>query len=315
MTKIEWTDRTWNPWWGCDRIAPECDHCYAAVFASRSLHSAHAGVAAKGEWTGAITRGSPSVWQAPRNWFPGTRVFTCSMSDFWHERVPLEWLDEALDVIGATPHLTYQILTKRPGNVARKLAMLKRRLPDNVWLGATIGHRQSLPLLKPLCRIDAAIRFVSVEPLLTPMVPGLDLSGVAWVIGGGESGRSARPCDPNWMRSVRDLCGERGVAFFLKQWGLWANNPTPPEHEFDPAAKGGATLDGRLWREFPSVHEASRPASGSQVIEVDGRRIYINPPRPPSYTGPREEFINSPRAEALYDIAQLQRTRNRKPGR
>jgi protein gp37 len=251
VTKIEWTDRTWNPWWGCTKIAPECDHCYAATFASRALHTAHAGVAEGGEWTGEITRGSPSVWQAPFKFPAGSLVFACSMSDFWHERVPLQWLDEALDVIEVTPDLTYQILSKRPGNIARKLSDLNRRLPDNVWLGATIGHSKSLPLLKPLRRIEATVRFLSVEPLLVSVVPGLDLDGIGWVIGGGESGRNARPCDPDWMRAVRDLCGENAVPFFLKQWGTWESNPTPPEQELDPDAKGGASLDGRLWREFP----------------------------------------------------------------
>ena len=170
-TKIEWTDHTWNPWWGCEKIAPECDNCYAAVFASRALHSAHAGVAAKGEWTGEITRGADSVWRAAHNWQSGARVFTCSMSDFWHERVPLEWLDEALDVIAATPRLIYQILTKRPGNISRRLTALNRRLPANVWIGASVGHPQSLPLLKPLRAVEASVRFLSVEPLLGPLVP------------------------------------------------------------------------------------------------------------------------------------------------
>jgi protein gp37 len=251
VTKIEWTDRTWNPWWGCDKIALECDECYAAVLASRNLHPIHAGVAIKGEWTGEITQATPTVWKAPHNWPSGSRVFTCSMSDFWHERVPLEWLDEALAVMEATPHLIYQILTKRPGNAPRKLAALNRRLPANVWAGATIGHPQSLPLLKPLLRLDASVRFLSVEPLLAPLVPGLDLAGIGWVIAGGESGRNARSCDPEWVRAVRDLCVAGGVAFFMKQWGVWPNNPTPRENELDPKAKGGATLDGRLWREFP----------------------------------------------------------------
>jgi protein gp37 len=254
MTKIEWTDESWNPWWGCDKVAPECDHCYAATDASRGLHAVHQGTAIKGDWTGLITRGSPTTWAKPRKLKPGTRVFTCSMSDFWHERAPLTWLAEALDIIEATPHLTYQVLTKRPGNIARKLAALNRRLPPNVWAGATIGDPKSLPLLKPLRRIDASIRFLSVEPLLAPMVPGLDLDGIGWVIAGGESGNHARPCNPDWVRAVRDLCVAHRVPFFLKQWGTWSNNPTPREQELDPRAKGGATLDGRLWRQFPATN-------------------------------------------------------------
>ena len=259
-TKIEWTDRTWNPWWGCGEISPECgefgggparSRCYAAVFAGRELHAVHAGTAVAGQWTGKITRSGANVWHAPFTWPAGSRVFTCSMSDFWHEDVPLPWLGEALDVIERTPHLTYQVLSKRPGNIARRLAGLKRALPHNVWLGATVGHAKSLPMLKPLLRVDATLRFLSCEPLLTPLMPRLDLSGIGWVIGGGQSGHNAATCDPNWMRDLRDLCVASRVPFFLKQWGTWASNPTPPDQELDPKAKGGATLDGRLWREFP----------------------------------------------------------------
>jgi protein gp37 len=109
--------------------------------------------------------------------------------------------------------------------------------------------------LEALLRIPAPKRFLSCEALLAPLVPGLDLAGIHWVIGGGESPSpfhpNARPCHPDWMRALRDLCVDRGVAFFLKQWGIWANNPTPRDQELDPKAKGGATLDGRLWREFP----------------------------------------------------------------
>jgi len=152
------------------------------------MHANHRGVAVKGEWTGLVTRGSAAVWNAPYNYPSGTFCFTCSMSDFWFEGVPLEWLAEALDVIEATPRVIYMILSKRPALATRRLAMLKRRLPANVWAGATIGHPQSLPLLKPLLRIEAPVHFLSVEPLLAPMVPGLDLTGIDWVIGGGESG-------------------------------------------------------------------------------------------------------------------------------
>jgi protein gp37 len=178
------------------------------------------------------------------------------MSDFWHEAVPPEWQDEALDMIEATRARgnIYQILTKRPAMAIRRLALLKRRLPPNVWAGATVGHPKSLPLLKPLRRIAATKHFLSVEPLLAPMIPGLDLTDIDMVIGGGESpgaGHPARPCDPDWMRALRDFCVAKGVPFFLKQWGLWENNPTPEGEELDLDAKGGATLDGRLWREFP----------------------------------------------------------------
>src|SRR5690348_15981011 len=118
------------------------------------------------------------------------------MSDFWHESVPLEWLAAALDVIEATPHLIYQILIKRPANALRKLDDLNRKLPRNVWFGVTIGDPQSLPLLKPLRRIDAMLKFLSVEPLLAPVASRLVLDDIGWVICGGQSGRGARPCNP-----------------------------------------------------------------------------------------------------------------------
>jgi protein gp37 len=267
MTKIEWTDYTWNPWWGCSEIAPECGQhdggegfCYAAVFAGRGIPKGdddqpmHAGVAQAGKWTGKITRSGDAVWQAPFKWRSG-RVFASSMTDFWHEGVPLPWLDETLDVMDRTPRLTYQILSKRPGNIARRLADLKRRLPANVWLGATIGHAKSLPLLKPLLRIDATLRLLSCEPLLTGL-PDLKLDGIGWLIGGGQSGWQAAYCDPAWMRGLRDLCIVSSVPFFLKQWGTWESNPTPREQEMaTPKTKGGATLDGRLWRQFPESRD------------------------------------------------------------
>jgi len=260
-SKIEWTDRTWNPWWGCTEIAPECGAnapggghglCYAAVFASRTLHQVHAGVAKGGKWTGRFTRSGKMVWDAPFKWPAGSLVFTCSMSDFWHEGVPLEWLNDALDIIERTPHLTYQVLSKRPGNIARRLRALKRALPKNVWIGATIGHTRSLPLLKALIRVDATLRFLSCEPLLNDIAPRLSLDGIGWVIGGGQSGRNTAICNPDWMRGLRDRCFEAEVLFFLKQWGNWPSNPAQRSEELDPNAKGGATLDGRLWRDFPA---------------------------------------------------------------
>lgn len=270
MTEISWTDRTWNPWWGCSEIAPECGQhaptgghglCYAAVFASRGLQAQHTGIAHAGKWTGVITRSTPAVWAAPFRWPAGSLVFTCSMSDFWHEDVPLAMLDEALDVIDRTPGLTYQILSKRPGNAQRRLDALKRRLPSNVWVGATIGHERSLPLLKPLRRLEATLRFLSCEPLLTAL-PGLTLDGIGWVIAGGQSGPDSVPTDPIWVRAIRDQCVAAGVPFHFKQWGSWHADalrhtdvagrcPAPIMKIGKKAA--GAMLDGREWREFPRI--------------------------------------------------------------
>jgi protein gp37 len=273
-TKIEWTrepgrppGQTWNPWWGCREVGPECGKfapngedgvCYAADFAGRGIprdpngDPFHPGVAKGGKWTGVISYSPPSVWCAPFKWPTRTMVFTCSMSDFWYEDVPLDWLAQALDVIDQTQHLTYLVLSKRPGNIARRLAELRRELPANVWLGLTVGHVLSLRLIKPFRRLEPTKKFLSCEPLLTPLVPGLDLADIDWVIGGGQSGKQTATCDPNWMRDLRDHCIANHTPFFLKQWGTWASNPTPRDQELDLKAKGGATLDGRLWREFPA---------------------------------------------------------------
>jgi protein gp37 len=270
-TKIEWTGQggaTWNPYWGCRECAPECgvhgpggEHgiCYAAADASRNRHPIHAGVAVNGKWTGVITRSSDAVWQEPFSCKPGTFAFTCSMGDFAHEAVPLEWQAEAFDVMDRTPFVTYLLLTKRPATLARVLAKLGRELPPNVSLGVTIGHENSVPLLKVLLSIKATKHFLSCEPLLTSLA-GMDLTGVDWVIAGGQSGPNAAICNPDWVRDLRDRCVAQGIAFFLKQWGTWASNPTLKYYELDPprvvngkhvGSKGGATLDGRLWREFP----------------------------------------------------------------
>jgi len=264
-TKIEWTRASWNPWWGCSAIAHECGcnfsgegaPCYAERDAGRDMHPRYIGIAPHGVWSGEIRTASEAVWNQPyvlnraaqragEHWL----VFTCSMSDFWHEDVPLEALDRALGIISDTKNLTYQILTKRPGNIARKLDALGRQIPNNVWLGLTLGHVHSMPMLKPFLRIAAPKKFLSCEPLLTAL-PDLNLDCIDWVIGGGQSGPRALVTNSEWMCSLRDLCVAGGIPFFLKQWGSWDSNPTPRHLELDLKAKGGATLDGRLWREFP----------------------------------------------------------------
>jgi protein gp37 len=137
----------------------------------------------------------------------------------------------------------------------RVLRRLGRRWPDNAWVGTSIGHPCTLPLLKPLLAIPAEKHFLSNEPLLADLAPYLDVTHIDWGIVGGENASSfhpiARPCHLDWVRGLRDLYLGRGKTFFFKQWGIWANNPTPRDQELDPKSPGGATLDGRLWREWP----------------------------------------------------------------
>jgi protein gp37 len=124
---------------------------------------------------------------------------------------------------------------------------------------------------QPLLRVDAKLRFLSCEPLLTAL-PGLSLDGIGWIIGGGQSGRGAAVCNADWMRALRDLCLAHDVPFLLKQWGSWASNPTPRELELDPKAKGGATLDGRLWREWPRRTPSTMPAPALATMQISGRQ-------------------------------------------
>lgn len=232
---IEWTDATWNFLTGCSKISPGCDHCYAEALSKR--------LQATGAYryrNGFQLTFHPEVLSVPLTWRRPRRIFVNSMSDLFHEDVPLDWIKRAFEVMAATPQHSYQILTKRADRVRRLAVALK--WPPNVWMGVSVENQVFAFRAKRLAQVPAAVRFLSVEPLLGPVT--LDLSGIDWVIVGGESGPHARPMDPDWARSVRDQCAAAGVAFFFKQWG----GRTPKA--------GGRILDGRTWDEFPHAAEA-----------------------------------------------------------
>lgn len=239
-THISWTDRTVNPWWGCSKVSPACLNCYAEKLAWRF---------AKLAWGRGSSRrkASENVLAQPLAWNRAAkrkgiryRVFCASMADVFDEEVPEEWRAELWDIIRQCTELDWQLLTKRPENIASMLP------PDwgdgwsHVWLGVTVEDQtradQRIPILQS---IPASIRFLSAEPLLGPVT--LDLNGIDWVILGGESGPHYRPMHPDWARSVRDQCLQRNVAFHLKQWGT--TRPTA----------AGCLLDGREWKEFPKT--------------------------------------------------------------
>lgn len=213
-TKISWTDKTWNPWQGCHRVSPGCAHCYMHTEKKRY-----------GQDPTTVVRSKPPTFNAPKKWKEPAKVFTCSWSDFFIEEAD-PWRAEAWDIIRATPHLTYQILTKRPERIAACLPADWGGGWANVWLGTTVegaAYRQRLYLLTSL---PAAIHFASCEPLIAePGNLGLgDAEHVGnipidWVICGGESGPGARPMDIEWARSLRDQCAAAGVAFWMKQLG------------------------------------------------------------------------------------------------
>lgn len=269
-SRIEWTHHTFNPWIGCQKVGPGCDHCYAeAMMADRY---------GRVEWGphGSRSRTSPANWRKPLAWDRAAaaagerpRVFCASLADVFdnHGSITSGWRGDLWHLIARTPHLDWMLLTKRPGNI---MSML----PDgygapawgdgwpNVWLGCTITSREEMLRDAPkLQRVEARIRFWSVEPMLGDlglierwMLPDL-------VICGGESGHGARPLHPDWVRSLRDQCVDAGVAFHFKQWGEYAPHPSPMA---DGAvyrvgkARAGRVLDGRTWDQMPGELEESR---------------------------------------------------------
>jgi protein gp37 len=239
-TKIEWTDATWNPVTGCSEVSAGCRNCYAKFMALR--------LQKKGlpkYRNGFDVTLHESVLEEPLKWKKPCMAFTCSMGDLFHEEVPQDFIDRVMGACGTAWQHTYQILTKRPKRMA---AYFNTRidLPDNIWVGTTVEVASVKFRLNELRNIDALMRFVSFEPLLGDLGE-LDLSGIGWVIAGGESGIGARPMKPEWVRSVRDQAKAAGVPFFFKQWGAWG-----PDGVGRPKKANGAELDGRTWKEMPA---------------------------------------------------------------
>jgi protein gp37 len=213
-SKIEWTERTWNPVTGCTKISPGCKHCYAETMANRLQ-----AMGTPGYENGFKLSLMPRRLEQPLDRKRPTMYFVNSMSDLFHEQVPFAYIDQVLDVIRMTPHHTYQLLTKRAARMGEYFST--RSIPQNIWLGVTVEDREhGVPRIDMLRQIDASIRFLSVEPLLED-IGDINLQNIHWVIVGGESGSRARPMDETWVLSIRDQCEIQGAAFFFKQWGTW----------------------------------------------------------------------------------------------
>ena len=248
-SSIEWTEMTWNPVTGCDRVSAGCDNCYALTMAKRLKAMGAPKYQTDGN---PITSGPgfgialhPQVLAQPYRWTKPATVFVNSMSDLFHAKVPLEYIQRVFEVMASTPQHTYQILTKR----ALRLARLAPELPwpEHVWVGVSVEEPVVLNRIEHLRRVPAAVRFLSCEPLISGL-PDMNLEGIDWVIAGGESGVNARPIDETWVADIRDQCAAAEVPFFFKQWG----GRTPKQH--------GRLLDGRTWDELP-VAKANRLAS------------------------------------------------------
>lgn len=230
---IEWTEATWNPVTGCDKVSPGCAHCYAETFAERWR-----GVLGHPYEQGFDLKLWPGRLDIPLRWRKGRMVFVNSMSDLFHERVPDEFVASVFEVMGEASQHTFQVLTKRHERLAELAPQLP--WPKNVWMGVTIENRRFVHRADYLREVPAAVRFISAEPLLGRL-EGLDLTDIDWLIAGGESGPRHRRVKEEWLTELRDRCEDEGVAYFFKQWGGARSK------------SGGRLLQGRTWDELPRV--------------------------------------------------------------
>lgn len=259
---IEWTEATWNPTTGCDKVSAGCDNCYALTLSKRLKAMGVPKYQNDGDprtsGPGFAVTIHPDALGIPKRWRAPRTVFVNSMSDLFHARVPLSYVRDVFDVMADTPRHRYQVLTKRSTRL-RRIAD-KLTWPANVWMGVSVESTETLYRVDDLRHVPAAVRFLSCEPLLGPLT-GLDVTGIDWVIAGGESGPGHRPMDPAWVTAVRDLCDNDGVAFFFKQWG----GRTPKA--------GGRELDGRTWDQMP-ILAAVTVAAGLPACESAYRPRY-----------------------------------------
>jgi protein gp37 len=235
-SSIEWTDATWNPVRGCTKISPGCTHCYAETFAERFR-----GVKGHPYEQGFDLRLVPDKLCEPLRWRTPKMIFVNSMSDLFHERVPEDYIIAVTKVMAAANWHTYQVLTKRSERLREllnaNLSFAARQA--HIWWGVSLENRKhGFPRLRDLQAAEASIRFLSVEPLLEDL-GSLDLTGIDWVIVGGESGPGARPMKTEWVTSIRDQCMKADVSFFFKQWGGARKS------------LAGRRLEGRTYDEFP----------------------------------------------------------------
>jgi protein gp37 len=238
-TKIEWTEATWNPTIGCTKVTAGCKNCYAEIMARRLQ-----AIGVKGYENGFTFTVLPDRFLQPITIKKSTKFFVFSMSDLFHEKMLFDDIDKIFETIKKTPQHYYQILTKREQKLRRYFE--KRAVPANVWLGVTVENENVKNRINVLKTIDASIRFLSIEPLLGD-VGKLDLSGIHWVIVGGESGPNARPMNPDWPKNIQKQCKEQNVAFFFKQWGTWGEDGKKRSKYAN-----GSLLLGKEWKEEPN---------------------------------------------------------------
>jgi protein gp37 len=241
--KIEWTEQTWNPSAGCTKKSAGCKNCYAESMAIRLQ-----AIGVEGYENGFDFNIVPSRLNDPLKRKKPTVYFVNSMSDIFHEEMPLDYLDKIFEVIEKTPHHTYQILTKRAEKMYQYFSV--REIPRNIWLGVTVENKkEGLPRIDFLRKLNASVLFLSVEPLLEDLGE-INLDNINWVIVGGESGNKARPMDEGWVISIKHQCESKGIAFFFKQWGTWGADKVKRNKK-----ENGKELNGKIWQQYPDVIE------------------------------------------------------------
>jgi len=230
-SSIEWTEVTWNPVTGCNKISPGCKFCYAERLSKR--------LKAMGQTrysNGFLLTLQPQALIDPYKWHKPRVVFVNSMSDLFHKDIPVEYIQKVFKVMNDCPQHQFQILTKRADRVAKIAKHLS--WTDNIWMGVSVENQKYTTRIPSLLQVPAAIRFLSVEPLIGE-IDNLQLNGINWVIVGGESGPGARPMKKEWVIKIRDLCLQNNVPFFFKQWGGTNKKKT------------GRTLENKIWNEMP----------------------------------------------------------------
>ena len=235
-TKIEWTDKTWNPITGCSKISAGCVNCYAEVMAKRLEAMGQSKY--KNGFSLSLHEESlnePLQWKKPHI------IFVCSMSDLFHENVPFEFIDKVLNIIKLTPHHSYQILTKRAKRMNEYFT--ERSIPNNVWLGVTIDVKDSKNRIDYLRNLNAKVKFLGQGRLLQRPMDGID-----WVIVGGESGMKARPMKEEWVTNIKTQTEKQGSAFFFKQWGTWGNDGIKRNKKAN-----GKLINGKIYQTMPTI--------------------------------------------------------------
>jgi protein gp37 len=252
-TQIEWTDATWNPVAGCSIVSAGCTNCYAMEMARRLQAmevEKYRGLTRKSGkrtiWNGVVREDSTAL-EIPLRWKKPKKIFVNSMSDLFHEHVSDAFILQVWEVMRATPHHHYQILTKRPERMAELVCSKITDILPNVWLGTSIENAEVVSRADALRAIPAAIRFISFEPLIGP-IGVINLCGIHWAIVGGESGKSARPIREEWIDEIYEQCSQRGTTFFFKQWGAWGK-----DNKRRSKKANGRIYRGKVWDDMPTA--------------------------------------------------------------